>query len=86
MTDGTSVAGRVVPQLDFRLPELLVATDPLKPDVVVKVEKKRIHKRERSPVSLMPPGLLNTLSRSDVLDLLAFLEAGGRKGAPAFKE
>ncbi len=86
MTDGTSVAGRVVPQLDFRLPELLVATDPLKPDVVVKVDKKRIHKRERSPVSLMPPGLLNTLSRSDVLDLLAFLEAGGRKGAPAFKE
>jgi len=31
--------------------------------------------RTSSPVSIMPEGLLNTLSRDEILDLLAYLEA-----------
>jgi len=31
----------------------------------------------RSDVSLMPVGLLNTLSAEEILDLLAYLESGG---------
>jgi hypothetical protein len=31
--------------------------------------------RASSPVSIMPEGLLNSLSREEILDLLAYLEA-----------
>jgi hypothetical protein len=29
------------------------------------------------PLSAMPKGLLNTLSKEEILDLLAYIEAGG---------
>ena len=32
----------------------------------------------------MPEGLVNVLSKEDLLDLVAFLEAGGRKDGRAF--
>jgi len=31
-------------------------------------------KRKRSDLSIMPPGLLNNLSKQEVLDLLSYLE------------
>ena len=42
-------------------------------------------KKEMAKVSIMPPGLLNTLSRDEVLDLLAYLEAGGKAEAGNFR-
>ncbi len=42
-------------------------------------------KREASPISPMPPGLLNVLNETQVLDLLAFLESGGDPKQPDFK-
>lgn len=44
--------------------------------------KEKIVKRELSPVSLMPPGLLFSLSQDEVLDLLAYLESAGETKAP----
>ena len=32
----------------------------------------------------MPPGLLNTLTQEEVLDLLAYLQSGGNEQSPAF--
>jgi len=37
----------------------------------------KIAKQYRSNVSLMPPGLLNLLTKDEVLDLLAWLRTGG---------
>ena len=48
--------------------------------------KKDIVKRELSPVSLMPMGLLFTFTQDEVLDLLAYLESGGNEKAPLFGE
>jgi putative heme-binding domain-containing protein len=42
-------------------------------------------KKEKALVSIMPPGLLNTLTKEEVLDLLAYLEAGGKADAGNFK-
>ncbi len=42
-------------------------------------------KKEKSPASIMPPGLLYTLTKEEVLDLLAYLEAGGKEDAANFK-
>jgi putative heme-binding domain-containing protein len=46
------------------------------PDDIVVLEKTLIVSRESSPVSPMPPGLLNTLSKEQIANLLAYLESG----------
>jgi putative heme-binding domain-containing protein len=43
-----------------------------------------IAERTESKVSLMPEGLLVTLSKEEILDLLAYLISGGDPGHPAF--
>jgi hypothetical protein len=40
------------------------------------LRKPDITSREVSKVSLMPPGLLNVLTKDEILDLLAYLIAG----------
>jgi putative heme-binding domain-containing protein len=56
---------------------LAIATDPLAPAHVVRVARSSIESRTVSKTSIMPEGLLNSLSREEVLDLLAFLESAG---------
>jgi hypothetical protein len=40
--------------------------------------RKDIQKVEVSPVSLMPPGLINTCHPDEVADLIAWLQAGAK--------
>ena len=54
----------------------LVANQLMPKDITV-VRKTNIKSKELSPVSAMPAGLTSTLTQEQVLDLLAFLEAGG---------
>jgi putative membrane-bound dehydrogenase-like protein len=49
------------------------------------IPKKSIDARSRSSLSLMPNGLLNTLDKEQILDLLAYLLAGGNAEDAAFK-
>ena len=53
---------------------LVIATDPLEPTELHRIARSSIVSRNSSPVSIMPEGLLNTLSRDEILDLLAYLE------------
>ncbi len=76
-TDGATVMGRIV-QNDFRESKLILATNPFVPAELATVAKAEIRSWEESPVSPMPPALLDTLSREEVEDLLAFLLHGGR--------
>jgi len=69
------LTGQIVPTLDYRAPHLLFAENPLNPDQAVKIPKVEVLKRQRSDLSIMPPGLLNNLSKQEVLDLLAYLES-----------
>ncbi len=78
-TAGRTLVGRIVPQFDFRSPDLLIATDPLRPDKITKLPKTEIESYLKSQVSLMPKGLLNSLTKSDILDLLAYIEAAGQR-------
>jgi putative heme-binding domain-containing protein len=48
------------------------------------VLKKDIESRTVSKLSQMPEGLLNVLTREEILDLLAYLEAGGKADHVAF--
>jgi hypothetical protein len=48
--------------------------------------KADIKSRELSKVSPMPPGLVNMLSKEEILDLLAYFEASGHADGAPFKK
>jgi putative heme-binding domain-containing protein len=73
---GETLTGRVVP-VDYRLPVLRLAADPLAPDAAVDVAKDDIVSYTESEVSPMPAGLLDRLTREEIFDLLAYIESGG---------
>jgi len=74
-TDGRMIIGRPVSGGDYRSPVMQIATDPLNPSQIVEISKTDIDFHRDSSLSPMPTGLLNTLTRSEIRDLLAFLEA-----------
>jgi len=73
-TSGKTTAGLLLredPQ------SLHLLTNPLLPDEVTTIPKSEIEETDMSKQSTMPEGLLMTLSRDQILDLLAFIQAGG---------
>lgn len=77
-TDGLVIVGRVVPGRDFRASILQIAANPLAPDEITEIHKRRIESHTKSHTSPMPEGLLDTLRQAEIRDLLAYLESGGR--------
>jgi putative heme-binding domain-containing protein len=75
-TDGRTIVGRVLIAGDYRSETLQIATEPLRPGVVVELNKKEVEENRMSDSSPMPRGLLDTFTAQEVLDLLAFLETG----------
>lgn len=76
--DGDVHTGRIVLRGDFRTSVLKLVPHPFEPDKVLEIPKANIRAHRVSSVSSMPSGLLNTLTREDILDLLAYIESGGR--------
>ena len=62
-----------------------INVDMLDPNKIVKLERKDLKEMKPSPISMMPPGLTFTLSKDDVLDLLAYLLSQGNPDDPMFK-
>ncbi len=81
LADGRVVAGRVGEETADKV---VVLTNPFDAAVTTTLKKTDIKGRELSKVSLMPPGLLNTCSQEEVLDLLAYLESMGDPKHPNF--
>jgi putative heme-binding domain-containing protein len=72
---GAIVDGRVVEE-DAKA--MVMAINPVDPDQRRRVAKSEVVSRQVSDVSPMPAGLLNTLTREEVFDLLAWIESGGK--------
>ncbi|MCB1224352.1 MAG: PQQ-dependent sugar dehydrogenase [Verrucomicrobiales bacterium] len=81
LSDGSVKMGAVESEDDEHL---VLKPHPLAPGTV-EVGVSMIVKREWSPVSPMPPGLLNGLKEDEILDLLAYFEALGDAAHPAFQ-
>ena len=82
-TDGTIVSGTFLKEDEktiHLIPNLLA------PKVVTVVAKNEIEQRMASKVSAMPLGMVNMLTKEEILDLLAFLEAGGFEVPPHLKK
>ncbi|WP_170156921.1 hypothetical protein [Roseimicrobium gellanilyticum] len=80
--DGTQITGSLESEDDERV---TLKPNPLSPETV-EVGKTLVKKREVSTVSPMPVGLVNGLRVEQLLDLLAFIEAGGDPTHANFKK
>ncbi len=81
MNDGSTVIGRI---MNLSGDGFQVSTNMFAPSDTTKVDRKLLKSVRPSPVSLMPPALINSLEKDDVLDLLAYLLAKGDRNAPVF--
>jgi putative heme-binding domain-containing protein len=80
--DGRVVTGRIV---NLFGDALMVSPDMLDPNRMIRVKRDEVEEMKPSPVSMMPEGLLNTLDRDEVLDLVAYLLSRGDREAPLFR-
>lgn len=74
LNDGKKVSGRIKSETDEKI---TLMPNPFNDSYTVDVLKATIDKRELSPLSPMPSGLLNRLNPREIKDLFAYLGAGG---------
>ena len=68
--NGTQLTGQIV---NLQGTSITVQTDPLRPFTRVDIPFSDIETTLSSPVSLMPEGLLDSLTLEEILDLFAYL-------------
>lgn len=80
--DGEIITGRIMMEDDK---ELKLRTDPfaLAPAVIPKSE---IQQRQLAKVSEMPQGLINVLTKEEILDLIAYMRSAGKPDDKAFQK
>jgi putative heme-binding domain-containing protein len=82
MSDGRVIAGTIFkdePDAYQVIPNLL------NPRRVLVVPKNQVDEKLASKISSMPESLLNGLTREQILDLVAYLQSGGKADDPVFK-
>jgi putative heme-binding domain-containing protein len=81
-TDGKLVVGRIV---NLNENSLSVMTNMLDPNALTTVDARKVESMEKSKVSLMPTGLLDTFKEDEILDLMAYLLSRGDRNGKMFK-
>lgn len=81
--DGKQVVGRVV---NLNGDNMNINTDMLDPNKLVGVNRNNIESITTSKISLMPEGLLDTLNREEILDLVAYLYSRGDRNSKMFRK
>jgi putative heme-binding domain-containing protein len=81
LRDGTQVAGRIG-NLNGEVYQ--ISTNMFDPGNLTAVPANQVKSVTPSPISMMPPGLISTLEKDDVLDLLAYLLSKGNRDDPMF--
>ena len=66
---------------------LKLTANPLEKNAkVTQIQKADIDEQDESKVSIMPEGLLNTMTREEILDLIAYIISGANPEHPAFRQ
>jgi putative heme-binding domain-containing protein len=82
-TDGKTVTGRIV---NHNENEMMVMPDMLDPNALVNVDARKVDTVEKSKVSQMPEGLLDTFKEDEILDLVAYLLSRGDRKHKMFRK
>lgn len=78
---GQTISGMILSENDD---EVKIIENPLSKAEPRALKKADLEGRTKSPISLMPKGLLDKLSRDEILDLIAYIAAKGQKEHPYF--
>jgi putative heme-binding domain-containing protein len=81
LKNGDEISGRILAEDSQKV---VVMTDALN-QLTTQVQRADIAQRVVSKISPMPQGLLDIFSKDEILDLLAYLESGGKSSAPQFR-
>ncbi|MBT8184904.1 MAG: c-type cytochrome [Eudoraea sp.] len=74
LNDGRKIAGRMLTE---ESDSITLAPNPFNESYTITLAKSEINSQGPSPISPMPAGLLNRLSKQEIVDLFAYLLAGG---------
>ena len=82
--EGKQITGRIISKDEN---SITVLANPLgqKNPKPVRIEREAIEFQKKTTVSLMPQKLLNTFTKEEILDLLAYIIARGDPNAPQFR-
>ena len=80
--DGQVVTGRI---MNLHGDTMTINTNMLDPSAQVNVNRAKIEETRPSPTSMMPEGLLSTLDREEVVDLIAYLLSRGDRESKMFR-
>lgn len=83
LDDGNQVTGRVI---NLNGDNYLVQQDMLNPGTLTPVNVKQVEEMVPSAVSMMPTGLLDSFTKEEILDLLAFMRSGADEDKGALKK
>jgi putative heme-binding domain-containing protein len=83
LKNGTVVTGSVVEVVDKKI---VVAPVMMNPQATVEIAESDVKTEEPSPVSAMPAGLLNGFTKEQIVELMAFLDAGGDPNASVYRK
>jgi putative heme-binding domain-containing protein len=83
LKNGEVVTGSVVETAGKKI---LVAPVMMNPGVTVEIAAADVKAEEPSAVSPMPSGLLNEFTKEEIVELMAFLDAGGDRNAPVYRK
>ena len=78
MEDGQLITGRVA---NLNQDQYSIQEDMIDPGNFTKIKVAEIEAMKPSKVSMMPVGLLDTLTKNEILDLLAYMKTVGRQAA-----
>ena len=82
LKDNKKVSGRIKSENDK---VVVLMPNPFNEGYTTEILKSNIKKRELSPLSPMPSGLLNRLSPEEIKDLFVYLESGGDKDHEVYR-
>lgn len=78
---GQQIIGRVV---NLNNDTLMVSENMLNPGKLTTISRGEVEEMFTSKTSMMPGGLLNNLTKDEILDLVAYLRSGGDPGSGSF--
>ena len=82
LESGQTITGLVVEETPA---VIKLVENPLAQAAVTEIKVTDIMARKNSPTSIMPKGLLDKLTRDEILDLVAFVHARGKKDHALFQ-
>jgi putative heme-binding domain-containing protein len=83
LKNGDVVTGSIIDVVDKKI---IVAPAMLAPQVTVQIAEADVKSEAPAAVSPMPAGLLNELTKEQIVELMAFLDSGGDRTAAVYKK